>query len=311
MIELPPRPMEPVLWPDSFDDDDWAFQIKWDGMRLLTAAEAGGVRAFNRHGVDRTAWFPEVAGLPRQLLQAGAVLDGEAVAFLAGKPSFRRLMQRVRSRDPGRLRGEAPMSYMVFDLLALGDTDLRPLPWEERQARLRKVLEPGGFVALVETLPGAGRRLFQVAAQHDLEGIVAKRRDSPYVGGRTDLWRKVKYVKRRPFVIAGYRLRGGRLASLLLAAYDEAGRLTYVGNAGTGLDERTMEALHQVLKENALSLAPVITGWPRAPQGSRDAWVLPALTVLVEFLEWTEGGHLRAPVIRSLNPTTPAACRLD
>ena len=113
--------MEPVLWPEPFDGPGWVFQIKWDGMRVLTAVgdrggrtnggNAGdggagheGIRAFNRHGFDRTAWFPELTALPELLSGAQAVVDGEAVALLGGKSSFRRLMQRVRSREPARLQ---------------------------------------------------------------------------------------------------------------------------------------------------------------------------------------------------------------
>ncbi|MGE5590664.1 MAG: DNA ligase [Bacillota bacterium] len=310
MIPLPPGAMEPVLWPEPFDDPAWAFQIKWDGMRLLTAT-GPSLRAFNRHGLDRTGWFPELAELPPALDAAEALVDGEAVALLQGRPSFRRLMQRVRSREPARLAGEIAVTYVVFDLLALDGRGLRSLRWEERQALLRERLQPAGPIALVDTVPAEGRMLFDVARRHDLEGIVAKRRDSPYVAGKSGLWRKVKCVKRRPFVIVGYRWREGRLGSLLLAAHDEAGRLFYVGNAVTGLDEATLQALRQVLDENRAEPPPPLLDRPRAPGGSRDVWVWPALTVLVEFLEWTEDLKLRAPVIRALNPTTPEACRLD
>lgn len=310
MIALPPGAMEPVLWPEAFDDAKWSFQIKWDGMRLLTATGAA-LRAFNRHGLERTAWFPELGELAQVLKATEAVLDGEAVALWQGKPNFRRLMQRVRSREPARLAGEIPVTYVVFDLLALEGRDLRPLPWEERQSLLRERLRPAGPIALVDTVPNEGRMLFEVALRHDLEGIVAKQRDSPYVAGKSGLWRKVKCVKRRPFVVVGYRWREGRLGSLLLAAYDEAGTLFYVGNAGTGLDEATMQALRSLLDENKVATPPPLLDRPRAPGGSRDVWVWPGLTVLVEFLEWTEDLKLRAPVIRGLNPATPAECRLD
>lgn len=305
-----PRPMEPVLWPAAFDDPGWVFQIKWDGMRVLTVVRGGRVQAFNRHGEERTHWFPELAALPGLLGGHAAILDGEAVAFWGGRPNFRRLMQRVRSGEPGRLMAEIPISYMVFDLLEYEGRDLRGMSWGERQGLLQGAVRPTGPVQLVDTLPAAGRQLFAVAEQHGLEGVVAKRRDSPYVAGKSDLWRKVKCLQRRPFVISGYRVRGGRLASLLLTAYNEEEWLVYVGNVGTGLDERTMEALHGVLRENALPAPPPVAGRPRPPGDSRDVWVPPALTVLVEFLEWTEDGHLRAPVIRGLNPAPPADCRL-
>lgn len=308
----PPRPMEPVLWPQAFDHPDWAFQIKWDGMRVLTSVGGGTVQAFNRHGLDRTRWFPELSALPGLLGETQAVVDGEAVALVHGKPSFRRLMQRVRSREPARLQAEIPVTYVVFDLLEVGGRDLRHLPWEEREALLHRQVSTGGRVVIIDTVPQQGRALFAAAKQHGLEGVVGKLRDSPYVAGKSDLWRKVKCVRTEPFVVAGYRWREGRLASLLLAAYDPDGRLVYVGNAGTGLDEATMQALHQVLRENALpGPGPVgLLDRHRAPGGSRDIWVLPALTVLVEFLEWTEDGKLRAPVIRGLNPVGPDQCRL-
>lgn len=321
--------MEPVLWPEPFDDPGWAFQIKWDGMRVLTAigdrgggarggnaggggARSEGIRAFNRHGLDRTAWFPELDDALLELLSGTqAVVDGEAVALVGGKPSFRRLMQRVRSREPAKLRHEIPVTYVAFDLLELEGRDLRPLPWEERHRLLLRHLTPGGAVALVDTVPEQGRTLFAVARQHGLEGIVAKRRDSPYVPGKSDLWRKVKCVRVQPFVVVGYRWREGRLASLLLAAYGPGDRLVYVGNAGTGLDEATLQALRQVLGEAEVRQPPPLVDRPRAPGGSRDVWVVPALTALVEFLEWTEDGRLRAPVIRGLNPVPPSQCRLD
>jgi bifunctional non-homologous end joining protein LigD len=304
--------MEPVTWPAPFDHPDWLFQPKWDGVRILAHVRGPEVRLINRRGRERTAHYPEIVEGVRAVLRGqNAVLDGEMVVFWEGRPSFPRVMRRETAAPGGPslavLRRTLPATYMVFDLLHLDGRELIGLELEARQELLRRHLVAGEPVLLTDSFD-QGSRLFAAVEERGWEGVVAKRRGSPYRFGKSPLWRKIKVRRRQPCVVGGFTVAsGGVVGSLLLGVWREQD-LMYVGRAGSGLGGEEREALARVLAETVQPECP-FDPVPRM-RGPAVRWVAPLLSVLVEYGEWTEGLHLRHPVVVGFNPVPVSACRL-
>lgn len=307
VLHRPPRPMEPILWPEPFDDPRWRFQIKWDGVRCLAALHRGRVQLWNRRGLERTQQYPELVDeLPDALGRCDAVLDGEVVALVDGRPSFPAVMKRALAQHPEALVGRIPIRYAVFDLLAWRGEDLTDRPLDERLAMLQAAVTPSPHIHLTETTPERGTTLFAAVQEHQLEGIVAKAAASPYRPGPSPFWRKVKVRRRIACAVIGYTLRGGLPRSLLLGAY-AGGRLVYLGSISSGLSSHQWRKLQTILAQQPPA-PPLVTG--PAPAGTERRWIRPPLAVIVEFSEFTPDGRLRAPVAVGFAPALPELCQL-
>ena len=267
---------------DAFDSEDHLFEVKWDGMRVLAFVEEDGVRLLNRNERDVAPRFAELESLAA--LPAGTLLDGELVAMTDGKPDFHKLMSREHARDPRRieaLRRSIPIQYVVFDLPYLGFESICAAPLSERRERLGEVLDAAGDPRLVlsDGVVGPGKTLFEQVASQGIEGVVAKRLDSPYrPGKRTDDWTKIKSTQLIHCVILGW--------------LEEDGELICVGRVGSGLGAAARADLLPKLRDRRRD-APLIDC---GPDGN---WVEPSLFCIVSFLERTRDG-LRAPVFVEL-----------
>lgn len=317
-MRLPFVPMEPKPCPAPFDSPEHLFQVKWDGVRCLALVEAGKVRLWSRRLRERTGQYPELAALAAQVRAARAVLDGELIALSGGKPSFFRILEREMAGAPGaaqRLAGRVPATFMVFDLLELGGRELYSLPLSRRQQLLHEAVQPGGAVQVVESFPAIGRRVFQAVQAQDLEGIVAKKADSPYVpGARLSHWLKVKVRRRMLCAVGGYTHVEGHVRALLVGAY-AGSRLRYLGRVGSGLTHGHERMIKEHLAPSAacpFDPLPRLAGslWARAVSPSQVTWVQVRLTVWVDYMEVTEDGRLRAPVIAGFSDQPPAAAVL-
>jgi bifunctional non-homologous end joining protein LigD len=301
------EPMMAVLTGRPFDDDDWWFEVKWDGHRCL-ANLGQATRLTSRTRRDMTAQFPEFIDLHRQLAARNAVVDGEIVALdRDGRPSFERMQDRFH-RDPDELarhKGRVPVQFLAFDLLWLDGRPLLDLPLRERRARLDEVLVETKDVRLSQVVEGAGTAFFEQVKQLGLEGIVAKRAASPYrPGSRSPDWRKIKALCLQDCVIVGWTPgKGGRsatLGSLLLAVYDD-GRLRYAGNVGTGFTHAFLAELLEQLAALEVD-RPQFEGFEGTPRPRGARFVRPELVCEVEYLRWTEDGKLRASSFKGLRP---------
>jgi bifunctional non-homologous end joining protein LigD len=274
----------------------WSYEFKWDGVRALVDVTDRGVRIRSRRGNDVTAAYPEVAA---QVAEAGdALFDGEIVAFVDGRPSFERLQSRMHLRartDVARLAAEAPVTFVLFDLLRRYGVDLTGRPLSERRATLERVVAEHPDWTLSPVFDD-GPATRDVARVHGLEGVVAKRVDSVYRPGvRTNDWRKLRFVRTGDFAVIGWE--GSRdtptaLSSLVLAVSGEDG-LRFAGKAGSGLSGREATQLQRRLAPRA---TPVVGGVPAPIGGRRVHWVEPEIVVEVEFAAWTGDGRLRHPV---------------
>jgi bifunctional non-homologous end joining protein LigD len=304
------EPMMAVLTAGAFDDDEWLFEVKWDGHRCL-ANLGTATRLTSRTRRDMTAQFPELIDMHRQLAARNAVVDGEIVALdRNGRPSFERMQDRFH-RTPEELarnKGRVPVQFLAFDLLWLDGRPLLDLPLVERRARLDEVLVETRDIRLSQVVEGAGRRFFEQVRELELEGIVAKRAASPYrPGTRSHDWRKIKALCLQDCVIVGWTPgKGGReatLGSLLLAVYDD-GRLRYAGNVGTGFTHAFLAGLLERLQELQVP-GPMFEGFEGTPRPRGARFVRPELVCEVEYLKWTQDDKLRAASFKGLRPDRP------
>ena len=304
------EPMMAVLTAEAFDDDEWLFEVKWDGHRCL-ANLGTATRLTSRTQRDMTAQFPELIDMHRQLAARNAVVDGEIVALdRNGRPSFERMQDRFH-RTPEELarnKGRVPVQFLAFDLLWLDGQPLLDLPLVERRARLNEVLVETRDIRLSQVVEGAGTRFFEQVRDLALEGIVAKRAASPYrPGTRSPDWRKIKALCLQDCVIVGWTPgKGGRaatLGSLLLAVYDD-GRLRYAGNVGTGFTHAFLADLLERLQELQVP-KPMFDGFEGTPRPRGARFVRPELVCEVEYLKWTQDDKLRAASFKGLRPDKP------
>lgn len=279
--------------------DDWVYEVKWDGFRAIARVDrAGRLTLTSRNGSSYLKRFPQLASLvdalPAEMLPIE--LDGEIVAFDDdGRPSF------------GALQGgSASVHFAIFDLIELAGKDLTGLPWEDR----RKLLEALDLSADNVSISGVyddGEALLDQMIERGMEGVMAKRRSSRYRrGARTSDWVKVKPKSRQEFVIGGWTdgtgHRESSFGALLLGYYEDGAELTYVGNVGSGFDDR-------VLGEIIDELRPLETDENPFKSGSEirnSHFVLPRLVAEIEYVETTADGRLRHPVFKGLRDDKPA-----
>ncbi|MEE1649932.1 ATP-dependent DNA ligase [Brachybacterium sp. J144] len=295
---------------DIRDQDDWAFEMKWDGVRVIATVTASAVRLTSRTGKDLTATFPELAELqdaidPAVLTAGETVLDGEIVALDdRDRPSFSRLQQRLgltRPRDVERARQDVEVHVMLFDLLVRGGDSLLRTPYRERRDALFDVVAPSGHVQLPHADHGDVDHAIALSKELQLEGVMAKTETGVYrPGKRSRTWIKIKNARHQEVVVIGWRHgRGGRsggIGSLLLAVPDSGGELRYAGRVGTGFTDRDLEQIAAALSSRTRKTPPV-DDVPSADR--RDAeWVRADLVGEVQHTERTADGRLRHPVWR-------------
>ena len=307
-------PMLATSAEEPFDSPAFSYEPKWDGVRTLAFVDGGVVRLQTRNLLDCTSQYPEAHGIAEALTGAyQAIVDGEIVALdEKGVPSFQRLQPRMHVQDESvvkRLRRSTPVRYHVFDLLWADGRDLSREPLRERQRLLEAAVTPMGAIARSEPFVGTGNALFAAVREQGLEGIVAKRLDSPYTYGRSASWIKIKSQRTLDCVIGGWTEgEGGRqntLGALLIGVYRD-GQLTPVGHVGSGFDERTLRDLLAKLRERE-SPTPPFSTTPRVNRPAR--WCLPELVCEVQYTELTNDRTLRHPTFRGLRPDIdPADC---
>jgi bifunctional non-homologous end joining protein LigD len=327
------RPMPTKIHPmlaesveKAFDGAEWLFEIKWDGYRAIAFLEGGKVRLVSRNQNDLTPRYPELKGMASSIKAKTAILDGEVVALDdEGKASFSLMQQRTGFRPGGkRAAGNAdvPVLYYAFDLLYLDGYDWRRVPLEERKRKLAELVATGEAVRYSDHYEERGKALFEMARQKGLEGIVAKKRNSFYEERRSREWLKIKIRHRLECVIGGYTEPEGSRAhfgSLVLGLYDKQGRLIHVGQAGSGFDQKSLDAIWKILKKLETKKNPFF-GEVEALR--KVFWVKPELVAEIEFAEWTggvssgksegSGPKLRAPVFLGLrDDKDPKECLLE
>lgn len=287
-------PMLATLVDEVVQGQDWVFERKLDGIRLVVVRDGDRVRLVTRNRLDRTARYPEL----EEALAAQAcdrfVADAEVVAFDGTTTSFSRLQQRSGLTGQEALDTGVAVRLYLFDLMHLDGDDLVDRPLRERKALLRRALEFHDPLRFCAHRNADGQAYLEEACRRGWEGLIAKRADSRYRTGRGRDWLKLKCVARQEVVIGGWTdPQGSRagLGALLVGYHDDSGALRYAGRVGTGFDEARLGELSALLGSRGRSTSP----FSAAPEGSGVHWVTPDLVCEVGFTEWTGGGRLRHP----------------
>jgi bifunctional non-homologous end joining protein LigD len=296
-----PRWVEPqlaTLVREVPEGDGWIHEIKYDGYRMLGRVEAGGATLLSRRAKDWSEDFTGVTRALTMLRSRSALVDGEVAAFLPdGRTSFQSLQNHL-GKSP------LPIGFVAFDLLFLDGVDLRPLPVEERKERLRELVATSPAAAPVvrfgDYLVGRGAEVWAAVCSQGVEGVMSKRRGRPYRSGRSDDWRKTKCVQRGEFVIGGFtEPEGGGLSGFLVGEFD-GNRLVFVGRVGASMTAGEADAVRGYLEQRRVVASPFNPKPAAALVGARARWVVPELVVDVEFLERTDDGGLRHPVLKGI-----------
>ena len=287
-------PMKAQLVDAAFDDDRWLFEVKWDGIRLVSFIDDGKVSLQTRAGRSVDAEYPQLQAVSRLVNARQAVLDGEVVVLDAqGRPSFQLLQNRSTE--------SARMQYLVFDIVYFDGQRLFKVPLEDRKRLLRDVVRDSALLKYSDHVLGQGKAFFKAAQQNQLEGIVAKLRDSTYQPGiRSSAWLKIKAKRTQDVVIGGFTApRNSRkhFGAILVGVYDD-GKLVYAGHTGGGFDEKTLASLSGRMKP-LITKDPPFTGAPPRTN-EKPTWVKPQLVAEVKFAEWTRDGVMRMPVFLGL-----------
>jgi bifunctional non-homologous end joining protein LigD len=285
--------------------EDWTFEPKYDGVRVLAFATSSEVKLMTRNAKDKAAQFPEIVSSLKKLAaqtRHSLVLDGEIVALHDGEPArFQELQGRMHVKESLLIASRSsasPAALILFDILVDGDEVLIREPWTERRARLLKRVgkRVNTQLRLTESIEGDGKKMLEKARREGWEGIIAKRVDSRYEpGNRSRAWLKLKIEFRQEFVVGGYtepRNSREHIGALLLGYFDKD-RFIYVGHTGGGFTRKGLEEMYLRLKPLERKTSP----FEETPKTNEKAhWVKPDIVVEVKFNEWTADRRLRQPI---------------
>lgn len=287
--------MKATLHDRPFSDPDWIYERKLDGERCLAYRTPDGVRLRSRTDKLLNSTYPELVEALEREASPEFVVDGEIVAFRDGIPSFSRLQGRLGIADPERARRTGiAVYYYLFDVPHLEGYDTTALPVRTRKRVLRGALDFQGHLRFLPHRNRDGERLFQDACRRGLEGLIAKRAESRYIGKRSTDWLKLKCSHEQELVIGGFTAPQGKRTDFgaLLVGYYEDGELSYAGKVGTGFDQRTLTDLGERMRKLERPDPPFGDVHPM-PKGTH--WIEPKLVGQFAFSEWTRDGRLRHP----------------
>jgi bifunctional non-homologous end joining protein LigD len=298
-----------------FSGPEWIFEIKYDGVRVLAERKGDSVELYGRNGTEITNRYPEIKEALKRLAVERFVIDGEIVALdERGQPSFQKLQARMHLSNPRDIQqamSAAPVEGIFFDCLAIEGHDLRSLGLLERKEILKRFLPPLGRARYSDHVEIAGKDFFEAASERRLEGIVAKKANSRYTGGRSRDWVKIKCQQRQEFVIGGYtdpQGERGYFGALHLGLYQD-NKLIYVSKVGTGFDTRSLKLIWEKMQPLARAKSPFER---KSPTGRGNHWLEPALVCEVRYSGWTDDGGIRQPTFLGLRPDKkPEECRKE
>lgn len=293
------KPMLAQIHDEAFDDNDWLFEIKWDGYRAVAEVNKNGVRLYSRNGLSFLGLYPAVADELKKIKE-DVVLDGEIVVLNEkGKPDFQKLQQY--DHNPS-----LTIQYYVFDCLFYKGKSVMHLPLVDRKRIAEKVLFKSKILKYSDHVMHKGAEFFSKVMEMDLEGMIAKRASSPYSPGkRTRDWLKIKNHNTQEAVIAGYTApRGSRehFGALILGMYENK-KLKYIGHTGTGFTSAVLKDVFEILRPLRRETSPFEK---KVPVNAPVTWVEPVVVCAIKFTESTEEGILRHPVFQGLRIDKPA-----
>lgn len=297
-MQLPEQPMAPISSDEIPSGSDWGYQLKWDGVRILSKLEHGAARLYSRKLLNKNAIFPEIVELLSPIGHR-CMLDGEVIMLDPGKgrPSFQRVLQRERSKKAVRSEQLRPASicYVLFDLLHLENRDLRGLPYQERHNMLLSLFPEKNPQLFVSDLFGNADGLWEWVVNNEWEGIVSKRLSSTYKQGKKHQdWYKKKTALELEVTIIGFVIRGGQVASMIMAYKGQ-----YLGRVSLGLDTEMKRKLLSYGNKHLSAQSP-FAKLPVELKSEQLLWLDRPFSCEATGLEITDGGMLRHPKILDL-----------
>jgi DNA ligase D-like protein (predicted ligase) len=303
---------------DPFDSDNHFFEVKWDGLRALLFLQNGKLQLQNRNLRDVTASYPEIQSVAKKIRANKAIIDGEVVVLSKkGTPDFGRLQNRFGIEDPKRVetaRSVNPVTYVAFDLLHLNGKDVIKDQLGIRKNSLRGLIEECPHLLYGDHVEREGLQYYSEALKFGFEGTVGKEKHSPYLlGTRSGFWIKSKGSRTLEAIVVGYirgeGIRKTTFGSLVMAMYDDQGKLLHVGNVGGGFNDKTLVMLKPML-EKLVVKKPIIPGPVEAP--SPITWVRPKIVCEIIYANITADRKLRFPRFNRLRTDKkPEECVLD
>ena len=309
------HPMLATLVDEPFSDPDWLFETKWDGVRAICFIKKGLTRFVSRNQIEMTGQYPELGNIGERVRATDGILDGEIVALDERGVSRFQLLQRRLGRknagEIGRLAATTRIAYYVFDLLYLDGFDLTGCKLIDRKTALEKLLKPSKNVRYSDHIIGAGEDLFREVAKVPLEGMIAKRLESPYVQKRSTDWLKIKTIQQSEVVIGGYtepRKSRAYFGALVVGLYKER-KLHYVAHIGGGFNHQTLEQVYKLMQPLKTKDCPFVE---RPKTNELVQWIKPKLVAQVKFSEWTADGRMRHPIFLGLrHDKKPEQCTFE
>jgi bifunctional non-homologous end joining protein LigD len=306
---------------NAFNDNEWVFEIKWDGVRAILFKENDKIKLQSRSGNDITEKYPEILTSARECLKGckSAIIDGEIVVLDEnGIPSFQAHQRRMNVESKKEilvLSSETPCTFYAFDVLSHEHRDLKKLSYLDRRSILSQLLGPNDTIKISDYIEENGINILKHSKELGLEGIMAKRKSSVYREGvRSRDWLKIKNIKTQDCVVIGYTKGiGNRInlfGSLLLAVYcTKESKYRFVGHTGSGFDFELLNKVYSRLQEIRIDSMPI----DHLPYMNRQTtWVKPLLVAEVKFNEWTKDGIMRAPIfLRFREDKRPIECTIE
>lgn len=286
---------------EAFDDPDYIYEMKWDGERCIAYLDPKeGTTLINKRQVRMLPKLPELSEIHKQVRKR-SILDGELAMLKNGRPDFEGIQRRSLMSNPFKIELDAkqhPASFIAFDILYYDGKDMTTLPLMKRKDYLQKALKKETErLAISRYIEEKGITFYELAKSQDLEGIVAKRKDSIYLQGkRTEDWIKIKNMQDDDFVVCGYIFKENHIVSLVLGQY-ENDKLMYKGHVTMGVRGVAFE---KIKKEKSISNHPFDESVPVGHGNENAVWLAPELVCTVKFMYRTESGGLRHPTFKGL-----------
>ena len=280
---------------DAFDSPDYLYELKLDGERCIAYLDTTGTDLRNKRNIKMLSKVPELTAIHKQA-RCRCILDGELAIIHNGKPDFFLIQRRSMMTNPLKIQTDSqlhPACFTAFDILYYDDHSVTDLPLTERKELLQKVISTeSSLLAISRYIESNGTAFYQLAEQQDLEGIVAKRKDSKYYfDKRTKDWIKCKYLKDSDYVICGYIPKAGSMTSIVLGQFRH-GLLVYKGHVSLGISSEVFQRI--------LSVPRTENPFPDWNEGGKTVWIQPKLVCTVKYMMKTDSGNLRQPVFKGL-----------
>ncbi|TCS93946.1 RNA ligase family protein [Hazenella coriacea] len=293
------KPMEPILTNQLIHKKSLLYQVKWDGIRILTNYDSQKTQLYTRKKNERTVTYPEITKeLSKMLKEHSVILDGEMIAIDQGKSCFFEILKRDRLKNPQKIlqaQSKIPVYYMIFDIIYFNGKWLTDQPLTERLDLLNNLIQETSHVQVCPSYDD-GSTLWKVTEEKGWEGIVIKEREGTYhLGQKHTTWLKLKHIQKIHATVIGVTFEQSRsmVNSLILGIFKN-GEWIYIGKASTGLSIEQKQLFTRLAQETAQEKGVI----PQLRLREPVAWIIPEITVQVQFLEWTPDGTLRSPVIK-------------